>query len=108
MQCLFLQELIIQLMSLIKHYMLLQWTKNYTLIKYLKHLNLWDMKNMQKILKKDLIFQETLYIIVEQLKKAYADYHLTTRRVVRVAEGAALEMLCTFQVPRVQIPHSTP
>ena len=29
-------------------------------------------------------------------------------RVVRAAEGAALEMLCTFQVPRVQIPHSTP
>ena len=27
---------------------------------------------------------------------ADADYHLTTRRVVRVAEGAALEMLCTF------------
>ena len=48
------------------------------------------------ILKKDLIFREKLYIIVEQLKKAYADYYLTTRRVVRVAEGAALEMLCTY------------
>ena len=31
-----------------------------------------------------------------------------TRRVVRVVEGAALEMLCSLKEPRVRIPNSPP